>query len=325
MSIAIEKVLLSGIDFENNFYKLSKNPPDSKLRASIKNSGILDLPLLLRGAISGDSGEDSRGSAHYDYIILFGHNRLRIVKELEYESVDALVADHIDPYTFLKYALLKNCRSEIGPIARIKLIAILKYNLNFGDDAIASICRSDLNVPDFFYTDDAIIKSIINLPTELKDYIDNRGIGYKVIKGILNLGSEYLYLLNSWVKHINFRVNYFKDIVDCIVDIGKRRGGMSSIKSIDIDSIECRRNGEEYVYSEVFKIRYPEYSRMIAKADDMITELKRVGVDVDFPRYFERDSITIKVSVGKREGADKLGEVLKRIDRRAIEKLLDLL
>jgi hypothetical protein len=258
-------------------------------------------------------------------LFLFGHNRLSIAKELEYESVDALVADHIDPSTFLRYALLKNCRSEIGPIARIKLIAILKYNLDFDDDAIASICRSDLNVPDFFYADDAIIKSIINLPTELKDYIDNRGIGYKVIKGILNLGSEGLYLLNNWVRHINFRVNYFKDIVDFIVDIGKRRGGMSSIKSIDVDTIDCHRSGEEFVYSELFEIRYPEYSRMITTADDRIAELQRVGADVDFPRYFERDSITVKVTVGKREGADKLGEVLKRIDRKAIEELLDLL
>ncbi len=325
MPITIEKVLLSGIDFENNFYKLSKNPPDNKLRTSIGNSGILDLPLLLSGAISDDSGENSRGGTHYDYVIVFGHNRLRVVKELEYQSVDALVTDHIDPSTFLKFALLKNCRSEIGPIARIKLIAILKNNFNFDDDAIASICRSDLNVPDFFYEDDEIIESIINLPAELKDYIDNRGIGYKVIWGMLKLGSEDLYLLNSWVKCINFRVNYFKDIVDFIVDIGKRKAGMSSIKSIDIDAIEYRRDREEFVYSEVFKIRYPEYSRMIAMARDIITELKRVGVDVDFPRYFERDSITLKVTVGKREGADKLGEVLKKIDTREIEKLLDLL
>jgi hypothetical protein len=325
MAVEIEKVLLSDIDYENDFYKLSKNPPDGKLVISIRNSGILDLPLLLRNASSDQSVDNSQSPPLTHFIILFGHNRLRILKELKYQSVDALVMDRIDPSIFLSCALLKNYRSEIGPIARIKLIAILKYNLNFDDGKIASLCRSDLKVPDFFYKSDAIIQSIISLPAELKDYIDNREIGYKVIKGILALKGEGLSLLNSLIKRINFRVNYFKDIVDFIIDIGKRRGGTGDLKSIDINTIDGRGKDEERVYSEVFRIRYPEYSRMIAEAGDIVSKLKRAGVAVDFPRYFEGNSITVKVTLGKGEGADKLVELLEGIDRREIEKLLKLL
>lgn len=324
MTAGIEKVLLSDIDYENDFYKLSKNPPDGKLVTSIRNYGILDPPLLLRDTGSDQSTGNSHMPPHGYLTILFGHNRLRILRDLDYQSVDARVMDRIDPSTFLSYALLKNYRSAIGPIARIKLIAILKYTFNLDDGEIASICRSDLKVPDFFYRSYAVIQSVIGLPAELKDYIDNREIGYKVIKNLLALKRDDLSLLNSWIERINFRVNYFKDIVDFMVDIGKRSGGAGDLSSIDISTIEGRSEGEELVYREVFRIRYPEYSRMIAEADDIVRRMRRVGVDVDFPRYFEGSSITVKVSLEK-GGADKLAELLEKIDRREIERLLDLL
>lgn len=325
MTDGIEKVLLSDIDYENDFYKLSKNPPDGKLVTSIKNYGIFDPPLLLRDAGSEQPVGNSRDHPLGKFTILFGHNRLRILRDLDYQSVDARVVDSIAPSAFLSCALLKNYRSEIGPVARIRLIAILKYTFNIDDAAIASICRSDLKVPDFFYGSDAIIQSTLGLPAELKDYLDNREIGYKVIKNLLALKGEGLSLLNSWIKRINFRVNYFKDIVDFMVDIDKRAGGTGDLASIDISTVEGRSEGEELVYHEVFRVRYPEYSRMIAEVDDIVSRLRRAGADVDFPRYFEGNSITLKIPIAKGEGADTLTELLKKIDRGEIEKLLDLL
>ena len=305
----IQSVLIKSIDLEDDFFKLSKNNTD-ELKGSISKSGVLEPPVLLY-----------RNSK---YIIISGHNRLRVLNELQSGSVDSVVLEDLTHYSFLEYVLLKNFRNEIGPMGKLNAIFILKNFFALSDEKLCE-AACDLHIPDDFYLKDELFEYIHSLPDVIRDYIDLKDIGFKVIKNLFQLSSEGMEILAKWIKETNMRVNIFKSIVDLTVDIFKRDKTLKYLMDIDTGSIQDRRSKEEYIFNEVFKIRYPEYSALKERFEKISERFKKNGIDIDFPRYFEGDRLVLSMSINKRGGIEQFNNKLSKIDTDELRELIDLL
>ncbi len=316
----VATVDLGDVDLEDDSFKLSRNKIDEQLKRSVREWGLLDLPVLLRRSVSKSSPDDH--GFEYPYQIIFGHNRLRILRELHGDSTAAYTVDRIVPERYVRYAFLKGLRGEIGPVGKVKLLTILRDFLHIDADVITLLCRN-LQIPEFISRDERGIHTMSNFPALLRDYLDSRNIGFRVIKDLLRLESDGIHILCSWIEHVNFRVNYFKELVDCMADIRIRDGDLTRLRSLAIPEEKGKR--EEDLFEEVFRIRYPEYSEQRDAARTIIRSLERRGVEVDFPRYFEDDRIVVKIPVMKREGSPKIVERFEGIDLQEIDQLLSLL
>ncbi len=327
INCGIKDVLLEQIDQRNDCFKISKPHIDEKLKHSILTFGLLDPPVLLKGKLFKSKLFKSKlfksklfcNSA---YQIISGHNRICILKELNYTAAPAFVLNELKPEDFVDYALLKNYRQEIGAIGKIKFIRILK-NIFQLDEKDISIASKRIQIPgDMIHAD--LPDKLLSLPEQLKYYLDIKDIGFKVIKNIIQLPDDAILLISKWTADISIRVNLFKPIIDHMADIIKRDKSLNALANIDLNSLSDKRQ-DESLYNEIFKIRYPDYTRMKSRADEMINILYKEGVEIDFPEYFERDEIGVILKINKRDGIGVLKKKIDQIDIKAIEDILELI
>lgn len=302
---------LDDINLADEKYKLSKNPPGERLKKSIAASGILDPPVLLR--------------AGGRYVILFGHNRLRLWAGMGRTEAEAIVAREAEPPAFLRLALLKSHRNEIGPIGKLRLLGLLRSDFGYGESALASLAREELGVPEEVFRDVGLREGVLHFPAPLLDYLDARDVGFKVIRGLGLLPPDGLSLLAGWVEATGMRVNYFREIAESLADICRRDGSPGPLSAMRAALIEDRRAREELIRGEVFRVRYPEYSALKAEADRIIGEIEKQGFEVGFPPYFEGEEIDLHARIGKRDDIGKWKERLARLDPEKLKELLSLL
>ena len=304
-----KRIPIRDINLEDNYFKLSRNNI-TELTNSIASFGALAAPVLLY--------KESK------YSIVFGHNRIKALRELQNEYTDSIVPEDISSGLFLEYAMLKNFRNEIGPIGKVKLLLIMRNYFNFNNERLFALAR-DINVPKEFIHKTGILESISAFPDDLKDYIDIRNIGYKTIKNILHLPHDGISLAAQWIKNIEPRVNIFKSLIDFSVDIYKRDKTLNALENIVLDSIQDKRKKENFLYNQIKKIRFPQYIELREKAEKILENLKKNGIEVDFPEYFEGDEICIKYRIRKKEGVDLFRKRINEVDMTALERLMELL
>lgn len=304
-----QRIPLEKIDFINCRYKLSKNKTDERLEKSIGQNGIIDPPVLI------DSGRK--------YTILCGHNRLFIARKLGMDAVNAIVIEKATAESLIKSAILKVFNNELGPVGKAKLIILLRDDFKFDNHILCGVAEKIEMPREVIETD--ILKRILNMPSSLKDYLDFKDINIKIIRSILGLPDEGIEILDRWLFHATMRTNVFKSIISCIIDIHKRDKTFEEIKKIDPETFDDRRRRENYIHNRILQIRYPEYTAMKERADKIIKDICNTGVFVDFPEYFEGDSIDLRITVKKRDRAEGLKKILEKINTEEIQKLLDLL
>jgi hypothetical protein len=302
------KIRMSDISFSDASFKISRNSVGDELRSSVIEFGLIEPPVIRGG----------------DGVIIFGHNRLRVLSDNGAESVEAVVTDDIQGMEFVRMAILKHYRNEIGPIGRLKLARILSEKFRMEPADVNRLARNTFNVPDEFASGGGLMEKALGLPETLSAYIDAKDIGYKIIKTILKMDPESIGLMDSWIEAANIRINFFRDMADFIYDIRARDGNTSRLKSIDPGSVEDKKQRELYIYNELRKARYPEYTAMKGKADRIIADFKRGGVDIDFPEYFEGDSLGLRITLSRRN-IGGLRDLMKSLDIEGIQSLIDML
>jgi hypothetical protein len=305
-----QQIPLREIDLENNYYKLSRNIIDEKLERSISACGILDLPLLLE--------KDDK------FIITNGHNRLGIISRLGIPSIYAIIIKELNYEILVNNALLKFYTNQIGPVGRLKLFSILKNDFNPGKEYMLRLAKI-FELPVELINDTGLLDRVINLPERLKDYLDFRDINLKIIKNVLRLPDDAVQKLNEWSADMTIRTNIFKNITEYLLDIYKREKTRAQICEIDLSAIDDRRSREVFLHDQLFKTRYPEYSKLKEKADDIIKHFNSRGFKINFPEYFEGDEIELRLTVNKRDNLNHVEERLGNINIDDIKKLLELL
>ncbi|MBN2042054.1 MAG: ParB N-terminal domain-containing protein [Spirochaetes bacterium] len=305
----VKNISIDRIDFSNVDYKLSRDFIDEKLVKSVNENGVMEPPVLFESEKS--------------CIIAAGHNRLHVLKEIGKKNTNAYIIREIDHNSYIKYAVLKNYRGEIGPVGKMRFVRLLKDFFQVDQKNII-LKLKQLQIPaDIFYEKYPWDKAGI-LTESLRIYIDSKDVSFKNIKDILKLPEEAISLLSDWAGY-GMRLNIFRGIVDMILEIIKRDKKISALNHIDAESFRDRRQKEELIFREVFNIRYPEYSVIKAKADSILKKLNAPGFNIHFPEYFESDEIGINLKINKREGVESFQKKLKKADMELIKDLFDLL
>lgn len=305
----VKNVSLSDIDLNNTVYKISKEIINENLIKSVQLNGILESPVLV---------EENNA-----YITLAGHNRLYVLNLLGIRNINSLIVNNIDNEFFIQYAILKNYRSEIGPVGKMRLTGLLKNNFQLDERKIIAVLKQ-LQIPFEIIYGKAPWDRTGILPESLRKYIDAKDISFKNIKAMLRLPEYAVNLISDWVSD-GMKVNIFKAIVEMLADIIKRDKSVKSLQHIDFNSINERRKKEEIIFKKVFKIRYPEYSGIRLKAESLIKKINKYGVEVNFPEYLESDEIGLFLKINKRENYELIWKKFAEIDMNLIKGLLELL
>lgn len=306
---AARPVSLAGIDIQNTTYRVSRRRPLEGLLKSIERFGLLESPVLLR--------EGGR------FVPLFGHNRLAALARAGIGTFDAAVVDAIDPAAYRACAVLKCGRNEAGPIGRIRMAEILRM-LGLGEDELALTVRHGLEIPaDFSSAETAAL--VMRLPDRLRDYIDLRDVGFKVIKALLGLPAGAHEFLAGRIVDAGIRVNVFRDIVEMMSDILRRDGSLTAVFALPAPGSGDRRRDEQLLHDAIYSIRYPAYSDLKDKAGRIAAEIERGGCSVGIPPYFEGGDVSLTLRFGRGDNEDSIRGKLAGIDARRIEKLVGLL
>lgn len=300
---------LCDIEIDDARFRLGASGPDQRLVDSIRRIGVLRPPVVLEGAPA--------------VLPVFGHGRLRALRELAVERAEVVRVRAVDPEWYLRAALDRHYRQALGPVARLRLVRLLRREFTLDERRIEPIARAELGVPDALAGDDAAA-SVLSLPPELLDYLDHRAIGYKTIRELVGLDPAAIALLAGWIGATDMRVNVFKEIVEMLGDLTTRPEVLRAL-SVETDPSMDRRACERAIHEAVFCARYPDYAAGRERANNSLRALTVPGVEVVFPEFFEGNTVEVRIRLGRRDGASILRERIGRIDDDALARLLELL
>lgn len=301
-SIPVE-VNISDILNDDQF-RISRNNYPASLSLSLKLSGMLEIPWLIK-----------QGSG---YIIFTCHNRIRILQETGVNLLKCNILVEPDADIFMKYVSLKSYRNELGPAGKLKSLLLLKDKFRIDDKALSEFCKKILKLPEEVIRDNKFTGNFFLFHNSLINYLDEKDIGFKTIRDLINLPADWLGVISRWTENIQIRVNLFKIIVENIFDIYRRGDHISAVKSIHIYE-------DKTLHDEIFKVRYPEYMKMKIESDAIIRELDVPGITIDFPENFNRNSVTIKLIISKNSDCRSQLKKISAIDPDKLNELVSLL
>jgi len=302
----IENLDVSLVDIENKFFKFTKSNSNEDLIKSIELFGILEKPILLK--------------KNDNYLILSGFSRIKILKELNIDSFDAIVFEKIDVNAFLEIAHMEIFNDKVTPAGKLKILVILQDFFKYDFENNFKLLRNSLVIPDEFLKNSQLLNNFFSLPLSLIEYFDKREINFKLIRTILNLKKESLDLISFWTRSAKFKNNILKNIVDMISDIERRD---ESLPPIEVDfSIE---NFDKIIYDKIYKIRYPQFSQMKSELISKISTLEKNGLKIKFPEYFEGNKFEIIFQISKKNGVENMEKSIRNLDYNQISTLLEYL
>lgn len=288
----------------NDFFKVSRKNFQSNLVYSLKISGILEAPVLIKT----DAGYD----------VFTCHNRIAILRESGAIDLEAVILTNPDVKLFIKHITLKAYRNELGPFGKLKTLTLLNTFFEFEDSAVKEFCSKILKLPlDIVDNKDYVFK-LFEFPVTLIDYLDEKDMSFKTIKDMSLLPQEWLLLIDKWVKNIQVRVNIFRMLADYLFDMYRRGDSIAILEPLSFSD-------DKTLYDTVFRIRYPEFSKLKIKSESIIGELSGGGLTIDFPEYFDRGNVTLKLEVDKRTDCNLQLKKIKEIDIEKLKELLSLL
>lgn len=285
----------------DEIFKVSKHNYQNTLPASLKISGMLEVPYIFKS-----------GSG---YGVLTCHNRIKILRESGVAELFCFVMDSPDADIFMNHISLKAYRNEIGSFGKLKTLFILNTFFNLTESVRKDFCTKILKLPLEIIENGEYLKKVLDFPETMIGYIDEKDISFKVIKDLSILPHDWIAVIDKWIKNVPVRVNIFRMLIDNIFDIYRRGDAISSIDSISL-------NDDKALHDAIYRIRYPEFSKLKMQTDKLVGELTGSGLSIDFPEYFDRGFVTLKIDINKKSDCvDQLGKLSKI----KIEKLRELL
>jgi hypothetical protein len=308
----ISEVKVTDIDLSDTSFRISRPLMDERISRVVERFGYLTIPLMIKS---------KKG-----FILLTGHGSIGTAACPEKNRIASIVIDEKDSEIYIRETILMTARGEMGPLGRLKALAILKEYFRIDESKAYEIGREGYQLPDDFLSDNECIRKIEQIPPELREYIERRDISFKVIRSLFRLSGEMAGLLSRWVSAYNIRVNIFRDLVDMLFDL--QRGGQVSVELHEPlpHEISDQRQYEKSIYDRVYCLRYPEYFRLKSKAEKLRSYLQNESIKIEYPEYFESSSLTLTVTLRKGADIDELsGKFESLLKSSRLRELLDLL
>lgn len=289
---------------DNDFYRVSRKIYNETLPYSLKNSGMLEYPYIVK---NGDN-----------FTVFTCHNRIKILCESGIGSLRCILLDLPESDIFIRHFTLKAYRNEIGPAGKLKIIKLLSEHFNLPQQSIRDIAARVLKIPAELSGNESFYNRVLSFPGALLDYVDDRDINFRVVKDLSLLPDEWLAVISRWLDTVPVRVNIFRPVVDLLFDIFRRGDSVVSVESAIFTD-------DRSLYNAVFNVRYPDYSVLKARSEKLIDELNGSGLTVEFPEYFDRGSINVRLEVNKKGPASDQLKRISRIDAGKLDELLSML
>lgn len=295
------KIPLADICFDDSF-RISRPAAGDALSRSLKELGMLEKPWLID-----DGGR---------LVPLTCHNRILALRELGTAEVDSFILKQFDPGIFAGNTAIKVRRNEVGPAGKCKALLIAqKFNM-YEDHG--QFCKRVLNVSADIL-EPGFAMRVLDLPDDLKNYIDIKDTGFKIIRDLVSLPQYMIQWLDRCVASMQVRVNVFKMVVDCLFDLGKKN------PHVALPVPEAAGPDDRQLLDAFSRLRFPEYSSLKEQAGSLIDAVTSRGVSVEFPEYFEGGSFRLIIDVGVRDSGDDIRARLKSIDTEKLAGLAKLL
>lgn len=287
---------------EDDTFRISRPVVSDALLQSIKELGLLEKPFLL---------DDGKG-----LLPVTCHNRILALKRHEADAVDAHVIKKIDPGIFTGNTAMKVRRNEVGPAGKCRALAISQEFSLYNDPAL--FCKKILNVsPDILDTEFASV--ILDLPRSLRNYIDIKDAGFKIIRDLVVLPRYMIDWLDGCVEMMQVRINVFKAVVEHLFDLGKK------YEHLPLPVFIQGKSDDRHLLEAVRRLRFPEYSGLRDRADLIINAVSARGVSVDFPEFFESSRFVVNIDVDLRDSAADIRARLDAVDAGKLVELASLL
>jgi hypothetical protein len=237
------------------------------------------------------------------------------MQELKTVEIRAVLLENPDAEIFMSHLSLKMYRNELGPSGRIKGLYLLKSIFKVDESDLKEFGLKILKLQPEILENETFMEDMDSLPEALINYIDDKDISFKIIKDILLLPQSWIEIIGTWLKEIQIRVNIFRVLIDNLFDIYRKGIDISVINSVEYSD-------DKTLNDAIFRLRYPKFSMLKNKSNTIINELSCKGLSIDFPEYFEKSSITLKLEINKK---NDLSNELKKILAVDVEKLKELI
>lgn len=307
----IREVTITGddIDRTDQYFRFGHPEKGGELEKSIISFGLIDPPFLLEG------GEK--------YQVFTGFNRVEILFTLG-KPFKAMTIREPDEEVFMQEVGKKLHHERIGPAGKIRVCEILKENFSREEKYLRSFGQNVLNVPVEFIPGGSLYAAWGKLPSHAREYFDMRDVPFRLIKSFLLLSEKTTKNFSRLMEKWDVGKNNFRKALELIGDIeqaGKGDDLWQSAVEKDISSLSSFDEFFRFLFSE----RYPSYSEMAAKRDELVRAIERIGISVTLPSYFEGSEIAVTLKAGKDEGAEMIGKRAASLNLDLIDELLRLL
>jgi hypothetical protein len=306
------EVKFSEVDLSDSSFNISRPVLDEKMSRVTERFGSLTIPLLVRG--------------RKGFVLLTGHRSIETWGFSEGKRLMSMIIDEKDSEVYIRETLLMAVRGEIGPLGKLKALAILKDYFGTDESKLSEIGREGYQVPEDFLEKNEFFKKVEGMPSGLREYIERRDISYKIIRLLCRLSQESLGLLTGWVKAYNIRVNIFRDLAEMLFDLQRDGKVPAELHEPFPEEIHDQRQYEKYIYDRTYSLRYPEYSSLKKKADKLRSSLQNESIEIEYSEYFERSSLRLIVDMKKSADIDRLsGKLGSMLKSSSFKELLDLI
>ncbi|MFN3567618.1 MAG: ParB/RepB/Spo0J family partition protein [Caldimicrobium sp.] len=277
----LQEVKIEEIDFSERSYLFSYPERSSLLIESIKEYGLIDLPLL----ILGEKG----------YIIVSGEGRVNALKKLSYISFQALILPStLSKAELLLIALEANLWRGLNLVE--KAFFIEKAELFFPKETLINILPKLGFSPHikWYY----FLKNLLKLEKPYYDLLVKNELNPKMIELLSDLsGYEREEFLEIFHK-IKPTFNEQREILETLLDL-KRRENLSSLltpelkKILEEKEINLRKKN---FFEAIEKIRFPNYYRKKEQIVKIKQNFLEKDIRVDFSPYLEKKEITFYIN-----------------------------
>ncbi len=305
------EVHVGDIDPDRTVFDVFKTGNRERLEKIIRTFGVPARPLLHRGPSSWD--------------IISGTEILSIVKGLGLEKCPALVMDAFSWREYGHFLLARDLKGEISPVGKLRAVSLMRDRLEAPEEECVELAVSGLQVPLDMAVDTHLPGRVFTFPPPLYTYLETRDMGFKVIKNLLLLPREGIDLIASWVSSFQIRVNIFREIVDMLLDIIKRDGACGGLSDLLPEMESGTGKTDETLHARVRCIRYPRYSRLKEKADNVTARLRGMGIVATIPPFFEGNTVELNIRIRKGDDRSETGRKLKAVLENEVADLMELL
>ena len=319
-----EKVKLQDIDTEDDIFSISFPKNDEKLKASIKELGLLK-PLILR----------SKGGGKLFHIIS-GYKRSIALKELGINFVPAYIfnADELGDEKALRFSLLENLHTrEINCIEVSNFLHNLKENLKVKEEKITEDYLPLLGLE----KSTLILKkylSLQNLVNGFKELAVIKKIPVKILSRLSFLPKKDQESVLKIATKLELGFNLISGLLTLLEEVSERDkvsiSDLTADKSI-ADILErdgsSRDKKTKLLIAFLNEKRFPNLEKFERKIKSHINNLKLPNnVAIDIPENLEGDAVAVRFKFGdKKEYEEILNSLLKISDSGDYKKLLEMI